>query len=99
MCDFEQSKKGMDFKMEDKSKNSGALGISALVLGIISICTVLFYYMSLPTGILAIVFGAISSNKTGRKIAKAGLVTGIIGVSLCVFLYISMIIIISLATS
>ncbi len=82
--------------MEKEIKNKIALGISALALGIISICTALFYYISLPTGILAIIFGAINSSKTGSKIAKAGLVTGIVGVCLCVFLYVSMVIIISM---
>lgn len=82
--------------MEEEMKKRTALGISSLVLGIISICTAIFYYMSLPTGILAIIFGAVSSHKTGSKIAKAGLVIGIIGVCLCVFLYISMVIILSL---
>lgn len=83
-------------KMEEEIKNKIALGISSLVLGIISIVTAIFYYISLPTGILAIVFGAINSTTTGSKIAKAGLITGIIGICLCIFLYISMIIIISL---
>lgn len=77
-------------------KKRTALGISSLVLGIISICTAIFYYMSLPTGILAIIFGAVNSHKTGSKIAKAGLITGIVGVCLCLFLYISMVIILSL---
>lgn len=81
----------------EKEKKRNALGISALVLGIISICASLFYYISLPAGILAIIFGAKNANKTGSKIAKAGLITGIIGISICVFLYISMIIIITLA--
>lgn len=82
--------------MEKEMKNRTALGISSLVLGIISICTCIFYYISLPTGILAIVFGAINIHKTGSKIAKAGLITGIVGVCLCAFLYISMVIILSL---
>ncbi len=80
----------------EESKNKTALGVSSLVLGIISICTTLFYYISLPAGILAIRFGTISCNKTGSKIAKAGLITGIIGVSICLFLYISMVIILLL---
>ena len=82
--------------MEENIKSKRALGISALVLGIISICAGLFYYISLPTGILAIIFGAINIRKTGSKIAKAGLITGIIGTVKCLFLYISMVIIISL---
>ena len=81
--------------MEEEIKRKTALGISSLVLGIISICTCIFYYISLPTGILAITFGSINIHKTGSKIAKAGLVTGIVGVCLCIFLYVSMIILIS----
>lgn len=74
-------------------KNKTALGVSSLVLGIIAICSSLFYYISLPTGILAIIFGAKSMQKTESKMGKSGLVTGIIGICLCVFLYVSMIII------
>lgn len=83
--------------MRDEKKQKVALGISSLVLGIISIVTAIFYYISLPTGILAIIFGTINIHKTGSKIAKAGLITGIIGVCFCIFLYVSMIIILSLA--
>ena len=72
--------------MKQEIKNKIALGISSLVLGIISICAALFYYISLPTGILAITFGAINSKKTGSKIAKACLITGHVGVCLCAFL-------------
>lgn len=81
--------------MKNEIKQRVALGISSLVLGIISIVTAIFYYISLPTGILAIIFGTINIHKTGSNIAKAGLITGIIGVCFCIFLYISMIIIIS----
>ena len=81
--------------MEGNKKT--AMSISSLVLGIISIITALFYYLSIPTGILAIVFGAISTNKSKSKLGRAGLITGIVGVSICVFLYISIIIIISLS--
>ena len=80
-------------------KKGIASGISAIVLGIISILSALFYYISLPTGILAIVLGAISIRKIGSKIGKAGMITGIVGVSLCAFIYISMIIIILIANN
>lgn len=79
-----------------EGNNKKALGISSLVLGIISLISGLFYYISLPTGILAIIFGTISTRKTGSKMAKSGLILGIVGISICVFLYISMMIIISL---
>ena len=78
--------------MEEKNKN--VMHICSLVLGIISIVFDLFWYIALPTGILSIVFGAKSARLTGSKIGKAGMVTGIIGLSLSVFMYISMILII-----
>ncbi len=82
--------------MEEKNKN--VMHIASLVLGIISIVTSFFWYIALPTGILAIIFGAKSARKTGSKIGKAGLITGIIGVALFAFLYISMIFILVLAS-
>ena len=72
------------------TKNNSSMAIAALVLGIISIVTSSFWYMSIPTGILAIVFGAKATRKLGSKLAKAGLITGIVGLSLCVFVYISL---------
>lgn len=81
--------------MEEKNRN--VMHIASLVLGIISIVTSFFWYITLPTGILAIIFGAKSARKTGSKIGKAGLITGIIGVALFAFLYISMIFILVLA--
>ena len=44
--------------------------------------------------ILAIVLGAINIRKSGNKLGKAGMITGIIGTSLCAFVYITMVIII-----
>ena len=70
--------------------------IISLVLGIISIVTNLFWYISLPAGITAIVLGAKSYKKEGKKLGLAGLVTGIVGVSLCLLIYITLIIIIFL---
>lgn len=64
--------------------------VASLVLGIISVVTALFWYITLPTGILAIVFGAKSARKTGSKIGKAGMITGIVGVSLFAFIYVSL---------
>ena len=83
--------------MEEKVVNKSYLGIDALVLGIISIVTALFWYMALPTGIMAIVFGAKSIKNSGSKLGKAGMITGIIGLSLFAFIYISMILILILA--
>lgn len=84
--------------MEENRKKS-ATAVSSLVLGIISILSALFYYISLPTGILAIILGTKSVRKTGSKIGKSGLVTGIVGLSICIFLYISMVILLWLSNN
>ena len=49
------------------------------------------WYISIPTGILAIVFGRNGIKKTGSKAAKAGLICGIVGLSLCVVMYVTII--------
>ena len=81
-----------------EEKNKSAMSAASLVLGIISILSALFWYITLPTGILAIIFGAKAIKKVGSKLGKAGLITGIIGLSLFAFFYISMILIIILST-
>ena len=81
----------------EENKNKSSMAVSSLVLGIISIVMNLFWYITVPTGILAIVFGAKSTKRTGSKLGKAGLITGIIGLSLFVFIYVSIIIITVLA--
>lgn len=80
-----------NIKVEEKKKS--AMAIASLPLGIISILTNLFWYICLPTGILAIIFGVKTVKRLGSKLGKAGLITGIVGVSLCVFIYISVLLI------
>ena len=65
--------------------------VVSLVLGIISIVTVFFWYLSIPSGIIAMVLGTKSYKSQGKKVGLAGLITGIVGVSLCVLIYISLI--------
>lgn len=79
-----------------EEQNKSVMRVAALVLGIISIVTAAFWYITLPSGILAIVFGAKTTKKYGSKLGKAGLITGIIGLSLFLFIYISLIFIIVL---
>ena len=84
--------------MEEKvlEKQKSPMGVAALVLGILSIVFELFWYISIPTGILGIVLGVKSSRKTGSKLGKAGMITGIIGIAMCLFIYISLCILIIL---
>ena len=76
--------------MEINKKNS-AMATASLPLGIISIVFSAFWYITLPTGVLAIVFGAKTTKRLGSKLGKSGMITGIVGLSLFVFLYVTMI--------
>lgn len=73
--------------------------ITSLVLGIISIVTMLFWYISIPTGVTSIVLGVKSYKKYDKKIGLAGMITGIVGLSLCSLIYITLIIITILENS
>lgn len=75
----------------DEIKNKSSMGAAALTLGIISIVFAIFWYISLPSGILAIVLGKKAINKVGSKIGKAGFILGIVGLSLFAFIYLSFI--------
>ena len=81
--------------MEENNVNvkKGSMHVASLVLGIISIVTAAFWYITLPTGILAISFGVKSAKRTGSKIGKAGMITGIVGLSLFAFMYIGVILV------
>ena len=76
--------------MENDKKHTG-MPVASFVLGIISILSVFFWYITLPTGILAIIFGAKSAKRLGSKLGKTGLIMGIIGLSLFAFIYVSLI--------
>lgn len=65
----------------EQSENQG-LAIASLVLGILAIITSVVWYISIVLGTLAIIFGAVSVKKQGRKKAIAGIITGSVGVVL-----------------
>ncbi len=85
--------------MKSKNENRIVSHVASLVLGIISIVTILFWYLSLPTGITAIVLGVKSYKKAGKGLGLAGMITGIIGTALCLLIYISLLIIIILSNT
>ena len=76
---------------ENEAKNKSSLGIASLTLGIVSVISTFFWYITVPTGILAIVFGKKSISKIGSKLGKAGFILGIVGLSIFAFIYLSMI--------
>ncbi len=58
------------------------LSIASMVLGIISLALFCLWYVSIPCGILGIVFGLIGKNRAGKNMAITGFVTGLIAVAL-----------------
>ena len=50
--------------------NYSGMPAASLTLGIISILTIIFWYMSLITGILAIVFGVKSIHRINSKLGN-----------------------------
>lgn len=82
-----------DYEAKADARKHSSMHIAGFVLGIVSILTQFFWYIALPTGILAIIFGAKSAHRTGSRLGKAGLILGIIGLSGCVLIYVSIILI------
>lgn len=80
------------------NKNNSTIGISSLVLGIISILSAFFYYISAPCGILAICLGNRASRKYESKLGKAGVVLGIVGLSILAFIYLTFMFILIVAS-
>lgn len=60
-------------------KDRKGFAIAALVLGIVSIVLACVWFLSIPCGILAIIFGALSLKSSKRGFSIAGIITGIIG--------------------
>ena len=85
--------------MKKKDDNRVVSHVVSLVLGIISIVTLLFWYISVPSGIVAIVLGTKSFKNYGKKVGLAGMITGIVGLSLCLLVYITLVIIIIIQNS
>lgn len=78
-------------------KDYKVLPVVSFVLGIISVLSILFYYISIPTSILAIIFGILSRRRSGSKLGLTGMILGIVGLSLCILIYILFVTIILIA--
>ena len=85
------------YRNKSGERNHSSMHIVAFVLGLLALLGHLFWYLALPCGILAIIFGAKSARATGSKLGKAGLVLGIVALSLTFFIYVSIILISLLA--
>lgn len=78
------------------NKKKQAMDVASLTLGIISIVISGMWLVALPASIIAIVFGVKSARRTGSKVGKAGMVTGIVGGCLTIVLLIGAILLIEL---
>ena len=62
--------------------------IASMILGIVAVVFCCLWYITIPCGILAIVFSIVGKKKGGKGMATAGLVLGIIAIALYVLLII-----------
>jgi hypothetical protein len=82
----------MNYSTPGASKPAG-LAIASMVLGIVSLLFCI-WYIAIPCGILAIVFGIIAGNKAktgeggGAGMAKAGFIMGCIGLAIDIIIVI-----------
>ncbi len=65
-----------------EENNKKGLSIASMVLGIVSILLGRNFLIAIACGVLAIIFGLKGKKMGGKGMAKAGFITGIIGVSL-----------------
>lgn len=61
---------------------------ASITLGICSVLFATLWYIALPTGILAIIFGKSSVKKFASKGGKIGTILGIIGLVITAILYV-----------
>lgn len=66
-------------KKEEPKQEKKGFCIASLVLGIVTLIFFCLWYISIPCGILAIIFGILGIKSTSKGMAIAGLITGSIG--------------------
>lgn len=74
-------------KNKPKQQKKG-FGIASMILGIVAIVLFGIWQVSIPCGILAIIFGVLGIKAINKGMAIAGLVTGIIGLLISIFIII-----------
>ena len=80
---MDEENKVEEVQTNTQVKENKGLSIAAMVLGIVSVALFCAWYIALPCGILAIIFGAIEKKKNkNNKFAKSGFILGIISMVL-----------------
>lgn len=67
---------------EVENNDKKGLSIASMILGIVSILLGRNFLIAVACGVLAIIFGLKGKKMGGKGMAKAGFITGIIGISL-----------------
>ena len=82
----EEEKKVVEEPIKNSTETTERKGfnVTSLILGIISLVSFCAWYISLPTGIIAIIFSIAGRKDAGRGMGVAGMVMGIIGVILTI---------------
>ena len=76
---------------EEQEKDKKGFSIAALVLGIIAIVCCCVWYISVPCGILAIIFGVVGIKSSKKGMSIAGLITGAIGLVISIVMFIALV--------
>ena len=76
---------------EEPEKDKKGFSIAALVLGIIAIVLCCIWYISVPCGILAIIFGIIGIKSSKKGMSIAGLITGAIGLVISIIMFVALV--------
>lgn len=82
--------KKVEVAKNNKTENKKGLCIASMVLGIVALVLFCVWIISVPCGILAIIFGIIGIKSEGKGMAIAGLITGGISFLLSFIIFMSL---------
>lgn len=87
----EETKKESTAKVvEEPKKEKKGFCIASLVLGIVALVFFCLWYISIPCGILAIIFGILGIKSINKGMAIAGLITGSIGLVIATLIIVAL---------
>lgn len=75
---------------EEPKKEKKGFCIASLVLGIVALVFFCLWYISIPCGILAVIFGILGIKTINKGMAMAGLITGAIGLVISTLIVIAL---------
>lgn len=76
--------------VEEPKKEKKGFCIASMVLGIVALVFFCIWYISIPCGILAIIFGILGIKTINKGMAIAGLITGSIGLVISTLILIAL---------